>query len=85
VTLVVQRTVSSTIAEYENQLMKDMNVKLVDDIIKHFTRMTLDDFEYLVSLIEAMLREAMFFDCGNFLFGVPQNCKISINFSLKFS
>jgi len=49
-----------------------MNVELVDDVIKNFTRVTLDDFEYLVSLIYPKIkrmdtdtREAMFFDCGN--------------------
>jgi len=31
--------------------MKDMQVELVDDIIKNFTRMTLEDFEYLASLV----------------------------------
>lgn len=31
--------------------MRDMQVELVDDLIMNFTRMTIDDFEYLVSLI----------------------------------
>lgn len=37
--------------QYGKRLMKDMQVKLVDDIIKNFTRMTLEDFEYLASLV----------------------------------
>jgi len=37
--------------QYGNRLVKDMHVELVDDIIKNFTRMTLEDFEYLASLV----------------------------------
>ncbi|KAL4104004.1 hypothetical protein QTP88_019317 [Uroleucon formosanum] len=37
--------------QYGNRLMKDMQVELIDDIIKNFTRMTLEDFEYLASLV----------------------------------
>jgi len=37
--------------QYGNRLMRDMQVELVDDLIMNFTRMTIDDFEYLVSLI----------------------------------
>lgn len=33
--------------QYDNRLMKDMHIKLVDDTIKNFTRLTLDDFDYL--------------------------------------
>lgn len=37
--------------QYDNQLFKDMQVELVDDIIKNFTRMTLEDCEYLASRV----------------------------------
>lgn len=40
--------------QYGSQIMKDMNVELVDDIIKNFTRMT--DFEHLVSLISLKVK-----------------------------
>lgn len=43
--------------QYGNQLLRDMGQEPINDTIRNFTRMSLEDFEYLLSQVDPIIRK----------------------------